>query len=516
MSWFTRFHERINGKRNPGLLSGVLKANPRRDILLFGGVPDPVRRAWTRPRGGYRTQEQVDRDVERCQAYLDAHEPPHTGPFGFVRPARRRGPNRRPGQPNRERDRPDPPDAPEDDDSSDADTEESEPGHAPGAEDGGEPAAEEPEPGPGPEPGARPVPGGRQRPPGQPPNNGGAAGPPEIPRRPRDGGDDDEVEPFDEGSDVDDRERQRPRNVHFEPYLLGYSVPRRGPNVHTGQRRPAELIPRPIRPRNNVRQESPPRMRLRGGGDSGGGRRLGDLRSGDESDGVEIFDEHSTVASDRPQKSRRLHRKDQRKSTERRTGGIWSFGKLPQISSEQHNNTPESLRRSNGDVGNSSPSPPSRTGSLMAISDEGSETNESPNAAHGPRGHQSPPASQASNDSEAITESAPRGDPRRLGRIRGRRTARHSEERLQLDHPNSLVTHIDRRDTSPRRTEIRVEGHRTTYFTQDDDHDMSDREIERHVAAAVHETRDGETAWPNREGERRWKAELHRFLNLLD
>lgn len=95
-----RFHERTNGKRPPGLLAGILTASPRRDIFLFGGVPDPARRAWTRPHGGYKTQEQVDRDMARCQQYLDEHEPPHTGPYGFVRrrPRRQRGQQGQRGQ----------------------------------------------------------------------------------------------------------------------------------------------------------------------------------------------------------------------------------------------------------------------------------------------------------------------------------------------------------------------------------------------------------------------------------
>ena len=99
---FDEFHKKTNGKQKPGLLSGVLSASPRRDILLFGGVPDPVRRAWTRPCGGYKTKEQKEQDIARCEEYLSEHEPPHVGPFGWVHPAARRRP--RPGGQQGQRD----------------------------------------------------------------------------------------------------------------------------------------------------------------------------------------------------------------------------------------------------------------------------------------------------------------------------------------------------------------------------------------------------------------------------
>lgn len=87
---FDRFHKKPKWKGKPGLLSEILSPSPRRDVLLFGGVADPVRGAWTRPHGGYKTKEQVDRDVVRCQEYIDAHKPQYTGPFGRVSAGRQR------------------------------------------------------------------------------------------------------------------------------------------------------------------------------------------------------------------------------------------------------------------------------------------------------------------------------------------------------------------------------------------------------------------------------------------
>ena len=91
----------------------------------------------------------------------------------------------------------------------------------------------------------------------------------------------------------------------------------------------------------------------------------------------------------------------------------------------------------------------------------------------------------------------PRGDPYRLKRIRGRRTARHDEEAARLPYVDSLIIHISRHGLGRHRVWTSVEGLEDTFYAREEDNDMSDSEVEEHVVAAV------KNIWRNREGCRR-------------
>ena len=77
------------------------------------------------------------------------------------------------------------------------------------------------------------------------------------------------------------------------------------------------------------------------------------------------------------------------------------------------------------------------------------------------------------------------GDPYRLKRSQGCRTARHDEERAELSDPDDLVLRIHRAREGRRRTLITIHGIEDRFRTRERDNDMTSEEIADHVEAAL-------------------------------